>query len=59
MPAKFHCPRCKSKEIFEYDTFIECKKCNLDFDKEFLGKIDDENILARQELKGFYESFDD
>ncbi|MFX1315693.1 MAG: hypothetical protein ACFE9T_07505 [Promethearchaeota archaeon] len=59
MPAKFHCPRCKSKEILEYDTFIECKKCNLEFDKKFLGKIDDENILSRQELKGFYESFDD
>lgn len=56
---KFICPRCKSEDILEFDDFISCNKCNLDFDKEFLGIIDNENILARGELKGIIDAFYD
>jgi hypothetical protein len=57
MTQKFHCPRCRSKDIIEYDDFIECPKCDLEFDKEFLGVIPDEDILSRQELIGISNTF--
>jgi transcription elongation factor Elf1 len=57
MKQKFHCPRCGSKNIIEYDDFIECPKCDLEFDKEFLGIIPDEDILSRQELIAFTDAF--
>ena len=53
------CPRCGSRDISEFDDFISCNKCNLDFDKKFLGVIDNENILSRQDLKGTVDVFDD
>lgn len=56
---KYKCPRCKSEHILEFDEFIKCSECDLDFDKEFLGVIDDENVLARQELKGIVDAFDE
>jgi hypothetical protein len=59
MSKKDHCPRCRSKDIIEYDDFIECPKCDLEFDKEFLGVIPDEDILARQELIGIANSLMD
>ena len=55
----FICPGCKSEDILEFDDFISCNKCDLDFDKDFLGVIDNENILARQELKGIIDAFYD
>ena len=57
MKQKFHCPRCGSQDIIEYYDFIECPKCNLEFDKEFLGIIPDEDILSRQELEGISSTF--
>ena len=55
----FICPRCKSEDILEFDDFISCNKCYLDFDKEFLGVNDNENILARKELKRIIDAFYD
>lgn len=57
--TKYYCPRCKSRDIIEYETFIECPKCKLEFEKEFFGVVDDENMLARQEVRGFIDSFDE
>jgi len=57
--SKYYCPRCKSRDIIEYETFIECPQCRLEFEKEFFGVVDDENILARQEIMGFMDSFDE
>lgn len=54
---KYYCPRCKSLDIIEYETFIECPKCKLEFDKDLFGVVDDENMLARQEVRGFIDSF--
>lgn len=56
--TKYYCPRCKSRDIIEYETFIECPQCRLEFEKEFFGVVDDENMLARQEVMGFIDSFD-
>lgn len=57
--TNYHCPSCKSKEVIEYDEFIECTSCHLEFFKEGLDKIDDENQLSVQELKGIVKSFDE
>lgn len=57
--TKYYCPRCKSRDIIEYKNSIECPKCKLEFDKELFGVVDDENMLARQEVRGFLNSFED
>jgi hypothetical protein len=59
MGSAYHCPACKSSDIIENEGTIHCPKCKLDFNKEHLGKIDDENILSVQELGGFVDSFDE
>jgi hypothetical protein len=56
---QYHCPRCKSSEVLEYDDFIECPKCLLDFDKGLFGKIPDDEMLSRQEMGGALDSFEE
>ncbi|MHA1914470.1 MAG: hypothetical protein ACW986_03665 [Promethearchaeota archaeon] len=59
MKPKFHCPRCKSSDILEFDKFISCPKCALDFNKEDVGNIPDDQIVARQEMGGLFDAFDE
>ena len=60
MPSELRCPVCHSEDIIEFDDYIHCLSCKLEFFTEFLGSdIDEENILSTQELKGFAESFSD
>jgi len=59
MDTKYHCPACKSKEVIEYDEYIECTSCHLEFFKDGLDEIDDENQLSVQELNGIVKSFDE
>jgi len=59
MEPKLHCPRCKSLDILEFDKFINCPKCLLDFNKEDIGKIADELIIARQEMEDVFDAFDE
>ena len=56
---KYHCPVCKNEGIIEFDDFIHCSKCDLDFDKDLFGVVDDENMLSRRELGGIVGSFTD
>lgn len=55
MAKKHLCPRCGSTKIVEYDTTFECRECNLEFKKENLEKVDDENLLSVQEMKGILD----
>lgn len=55
----YRCPRCNSQDILEFEDFFSCNKCNLVWYKVILGEIDIENILARQELKGMCDAFND
>ncbi len=59
VPSQYHCPACKSKEVVEYEEYIECSSCNLEFFKEGLDEIDDENKLSVQELDGIVKAFDE
>jgi len=57
--TEYYCPRCQSRDVIDYGDFIHCLNCELDFNKELIGQIDDEDILARQELGGFTKAFED
>ena len=60
MPSEYYCPRCQSEEIIEYEDHFECMQCGLNFSIEALDDdIEDENILAEEELQGFTDAFDE
>ena len=55
MANKHLCRRCGYTNILEYDTTFECKECNLEFEKENLLDLDDEDLLSVQEMKGILD----
>jgi len=60
MPSEYYCPHCNSKEVIEYDDHIECLLCGLEFSIESLeSDIEEENILAEEELQGVADAFDE
>jgi ribosomal protein S27AE len=46
---KYHCPRCKSSKIYDYEERFDCMKCLLEFEKKDFETLDDEDILSTQE----------
>ncbi|TXT58454.1 MAG: hypothetical protein BAJALOKI3v1_1310003 [Promethearchaeota archaeon] len=46
---KYHCPRCKSTEIYDYGERFDCMKCLLEFEKKDFETLNDEDILSVQE----------
>jgi ribosomal protein S27AE len=49
---KYHCPRCKSSEIYDYGDRFDCMKCLLEFEKKDFETLADEDILStREKLK--------
>ncbi|MHA1625893.1 MAG: hypothetical protein ACTSXN_08735 [Promethearchaeota archaeon] len=50
MPTYYHCPRCQSFQVKERERSVFCPKCELNFDKKFLQILEDEDILANEEL---------
>lgn len=47
-----YCPKCKSKEIYDYGDRFECMKCMEEFYKEDFFNIPDDEILSvREKLK--------
>ena len=48
---KYHCPRCKSENLILYSEIIECPNCNLSFTKQILDKLEDEDVMADEELR--------
>lgn len=60
MPSEYYCPRCQSEELIEYDDHIECLQCGMEFSIRSLEEdIEDENILAEEELQGVTDAFDE
>ena len=49
MPNKYHCPRCKTGEIIEYDHSFDCPICRLEFEKKDCDLFEDDQILAVEE----------
>ncbi|KKM71596.1 hypothetical protein LCGC14_1429020 [marine sediment metagenome] len=56
---KYHCPKCKRTEFVDYGKTVECTTCLIEFDKELLGKIPDDEILSLQEIKGVLDEFEE
>ncbi|MFX1478047.1 MAG: hypothetical protein ACFFCI_07935 [Promethearchaeota archaeon] len=59
MDDNYYCPRCKSSDVEDWGEIIYCPHCDLEFDKEFFGEVDDEDILSREELSAFTKVFED
>ena len=65
MKTNYYCPRCHTNEISEYEETFECTKCldnsghPLEFEKRFIGKVPDNEILARQEMASFGDAFEE
>ena len=58
MPSEYYCPRCQSENVIVYDEHIECTDCRLTFFLEDIeSDMDEENILAREELHGITKAF--
>lgn len=50
------CPRCKEKNIINYEESIECTDCRLEFDKKDIEVLDESQILAISEKLEFIRS---
>ena len=59
MSKNYHCPRCHSYNIEKLKYKIYCSSCDLHFDKKFLRFLEDDDILADEELEGVIAVFDD
>jgi len=65
MKTNYYCPRCHTTEISEYADTFECTKCRdnngfpLEFEKKFIGKIPDDEILALREQGSFIGAFEE
>ncbi|MCP6719397.1 MAG: hypothetical protein KJI71_04145 [Patescibacteria group bacterium] len=65
MKTPYYCPRCHTKEISEYKDTFECTKCRdnngfpLEFEKSDIGKIPDDDIVARREMSSFVGAFEE
>ena len=58
MPPEYHCPRCKSENVSVFETYIECAECESSFSIESIeSNIDEENILAEEELDAIADAF--
>ena len=65
MKKKYYCPQCKSEDVVDLGKVIACTVCRdkvgvpLEFAKELIGKIPDDEILSRQGLSGTIGIFEE
>ena len=60
MNPKYQCPACHSDDIIEFDEYIHCLNCNLEFFKESIDNhLDEEDLLSEEELQGISNAFSD
>ena len=57
MDSLYHCPRCQSSNVNLNEEGVHCPLCKLTFDEKFLMMLDDEDILANEELEGIFNLF--
>lgn len=56
MSKNYQCPRCKSNKIINYEKTIQCVDCELEFDKEDLEILEEDQILSSKEKVAFIRS---
>lgn len=65
MEIEYHCPKCGTKDISEYQDTFECKQCRDDdgmpfeFKKDLIGKIPDDEILTIREMDSLTGAFEE
>ena len=59
MSRPYHCPRCQSPQVNEELSTIYCPHCKLTFDKKMMDELEDEDVLANEELEGIVRTLDD
>jgi len=54
----YHCPRCGTESIMEYDDSFDCPVCRLEFSKASCDRHEDDDsaILSYEELDGVFKS---
>jgi len=52
MLAFYQCPRCQSFQVKEHERSVFCTRCELIFYKKCLRILENEAILANEELDG-------
>jgi len=58
MPTDYYCPRCKSENVYVFENHIDCTECGSSFSIESIeSNIDEENILAEEELDAIADAF--
>lgn len=50
------CPRCNKNKVIDLGDTIECTICNLEFQKDDLLNLDQDQILSVQEKLSFVRS---
>ena len=54
---RYHCPRCGSKKIIEYDDSFDCPICQLEFEKADCDRLeDDTDILSIEEKLNLFKA---
>jgi uncharacterized Zn finger protein (UPF0148 family) len=59
MSSPYHCPRCQSPRVYETESTIYCPHCKLTFDKKMMDELEDEDMMANEELEGIIRDLDD
>jgi hypothetical protein len=54
-----YCPRCKTREVYDYGERFECMKCLLEFDKKDFYRMEDDEILSIKEKLKISKVFKD
>jgi len=53
----YHCPRCKNKDIIDFEFSFKCPYCMLNFDKsDYEFAEDDSYIIAVEEKDAFLKA---
>ena len=60
MPTEYYCPHCKSENVVNFGSQIECRKCGKSFLIETIESgIDKENILTVEDSDAILGAFDE
>ena len=52
-----YCPRCHGDELIIYSDSFQCINCDMEFEKDDIGKFEDDEILSIGEKLALRSSF--
>ena len=54
---ELYCPRCHGDDLVDYGETFQCMDCDNEFEKDDIGKFDDDEILTIGEKLALRPSF--